>query len=68
MNELEDYPGKFYWQRGNSAFTLSKSQLDRVLNYVNRQKEHHQHRDFQQELRVLLAKHDVAFEEAYLWE
>lgn len=68
MNELEGYPGKFFWQRGYSAFTVSKSQLDRVLNYVNTQKEHHQQRGFRQELRTLLLKHDVAFEEAYLWE
>lgn len=68
MNDLEDYPGKFYWQRGYSAFTVSKSQLDRVMNYVNTQKEHHQQRCFRQELRTLLLKHDVAFEEAYLWE
>lgn len=68
MNEQEDYPGKFYWQRGYSAFTVSKSQLDAVLHYVRQQKEHHGQRGYQQELRLLLRNHEIDFEERYLWE
>lgn len=68
LNELEEYPGKFYWQRGYSAFSVSKSQLDVVFHYVQNQKEHHAKRDYLDELRLLLGHHGVAFEEQYLMD
>ncbi len=66
LNELEDYSAKFYWQRGYSAFTVSESQLDAVIHYVQNQTEHHAKRDYLDELRLLLGNHGVAFEEQYL--
>ena len=66
FNDLEDYSGKFFWQRGYSAFTVSKSQLDVVIRYVKNQKEHHSRRGYEQELRLLLTNHDVQFEERFL--
>lgn len=32
---------RFGWQRGYGVFSLGERQLDRVLGYVRRQKEHH---------------------------
>jgi hypothetical protein len=38
---------RFYWQRGYGAFSVSPSQLDALLRYVDTQEEHHRSRTFQ---------------------
>ena len=58
----------FAWQRGYGAFSVSPSQLDAVLQYVDGQKAHHRTRTFQEEYRELLRKHGVDFEERYVWD
>src|SRR5213595_2685747 len=39
----------FFWQRGYSAFSVSPSELEAVLEYVHMQQEHHRTRTFQEE-------------------
>jgi REP-associated tyrosine transposase len=58
----------FFWQRGYGAFSVSASQLDAVLQYVDAQQEHHRTRTFQEEYRELLHKHGVDFDESYVWD
>ena len=58
----------FSWQRGYAAFSISPSQLELVLKYVQRQEEHHRTRTFQEEYCELLRKHGVNFDERYLWD
>jgi putative transposase len=58
----------FFWQRGYSAFSVSSSQLDAVLQYIEAQQAHHRRRTFQEEYLELLRKHDVDFDERYLWD
>lgn len=41
INEGKFTKQKFYWQEGYGAFTYSQSQIDRVVKYIMRQKEHH---------------------------
>jgi putative transposase len=59
---------RFFWQRGYGAFSVSASQFDSVLEYVNKQQEHHRRRTFQDEYRELLRKHGVDFDERYVWD
>ena len=58
----------FSWQRGYSAFSVSPSQLEAVLEYVKTQQEHHRTRTFQEEYRGLLRRHGVDFDERYVWD
>ena len=58
----------FFWQRGYGAFSVSPSQLEAVLQYVDAQPEHHRTRTFQEEYRELLRKHRVDFDERYVWD
>jgi putative transposase len=58
----------FFWQRGYGAFSVSPSQLDAVLQYVEPQQEHHRTRTFQEEYSELLRKHSVQFDERYVWD
>jgi hypothetical protein len=59
---------KFGWQDGFAAFTVSKSQIEAVRQYIRDQKSHHRERDFKTELIGLLDKHDVECDERYLWD
>ncbi|HKP04206.1 MAG TPA: IS200/IS605 family transposase [Chthoniobacterales bacterium] len=58
----------FFWQRGFGAFSVSPSQLQAVLRYVDDQEMHHRTRTFQEEYRNLLRKHGVGFDERYVWD
>jgi putative transposase len=57
----------FGWQEGYSAFTVSRSLLPTVRRYVQRQERHHRTRSFADEYRELLEKHEIEFDERYLW-
>ncbi len=37
INDEKLIPGKFSWQRGFGAFTYSKSEVQRVINYIKNQ-------------------------------
>lgn len=58
----------FYWQGGYGAFSVSQSLLDQVIEYIERQPEHHQRLSFQDEFRALCAKHGVEIDERYVWD
>ena len=56
----------FYWQDGYSAFTVGRSGIDRVCEYIATQAEHHRKKTFEDEYRALLQAHDIQFDERYL--
>lgn len=61
----------FQWQGGYAAFSVSQSQIEKVRQYIRNQREHHRAGkalDFQDELRILLKNHKVAFDERYVWD
>ncbi len=67
IHESVDRGGTFQWQEGYGAFTVSKSNEQAVIRYINGQEEHHRKRSFQDEFRVLLDKHGINYNERYLW-
>ena len=60
--------GVFQWQAGYGAFSVSRSQKERVREYIASQDNHHRQVSFQDELRQLLQKHEIAFNEQYIWD
>ena len=58
----------FAWQRGYGCFSVGKSQAEALVQYIASQAEHHQKISFQDELREILRKYGVAFDERYLWD
>ena len=56
----------FAWQEGYAAFTVSRSVLPAVKTYIRTQKEHHRKISFVDELKALLDKHGIAYDERYL--
>jgi len=57
----------FAWQEGYGAFSVSKSAVLPVREYIQQQEKHHQKRTFQEEYREFLEKHGIDFDEQYLW-
>jgi putative transposase len=68
IKALDAHYRGFFWQRGYGAFSVSPSQLQAVLQYVEAQQEHHRTRTFQEEYRELLRKHGIDFDERYVWD
>ncbi len=62
-----DFAG-FAWQAGYGAFSVSESNVASVRRYIAGQRAHHRVKTFEDELRALLARHDVEFDERYLWD
>ncbi len=61
-------PSIFEWQSGYAAFSVSQSAAPDVNFYIRNQEEHHKRMTFQDELRVLFRKHEVEFDERYVWD
>jgi REP-associated tyrosine transposase len=68
VHEKFPSPGSFAWQAGYAAFSVSYSQLERVKAYIRGQAEHHRKVSFQDELRALLRKHGMEWDERYIWD
>ena len=58
----------FAWQSGYGAFSVSQSKLSNVIEYIQKQEEHHEKSDFKTEFRKLLVRHEVEFDERYVWD
>jgi putative transposase len=58
----------FAWQVKYGAFSVSASQLDTVVRYIQGQEEHHRKQTFKEEFVTLLVKHGIEYDERYLWE
>jgi REP element-mobilizing transposase RayT len=58
----------FQWQAGYAAFSVSASNAGRVKRYIEAQQAHHRVKSFQGELRAFLRRHQVKFDERYVWD
>jgi putative transposase len=58
----------FQWQVGYGAFSVSQSLSPKVQAYIAGQESHHRQMTFQDELRGLLVRHQVEFDERYVWD
>jgi len=58
----------FYWQGGYGAFSVSRSAVEEVREYICNQREHHQRVSFQEEFRAFLKRYEIEFDERYVWD
>ncbi len=56
----------FAWQEGYAAFSVSHSQAEAVLAYIERQEEHHRVRTFEEEFREFLKRHAIEYDARYV--
>ncbi len=59
---------RFSWQAGFGAFSYSKSDVPRVVKYIENQKEHHKNKSFREEYIELLNSFDIEYDERYIFK
>ena len=63
VNESNLVPGKFGWQRGYGAFSVSHSAVDEVCAYIANQEEHHRKKTFAEELKLFVERYGLKWHE-----
>lgn len=59
---------EFSWQAGYGAFAVSESNVPAVREYIAGQREHHRVKSFQEEYRAFLERHQISYDERYVWD
>jgi len=67
IKEKKFTPYTFQWQEGFGAFSYSHSQLTDVIQYIEKQKEHHKKRTFKDEYLTFLKAFEIDFKDEYLF-
>jgi REP element-mobilizing transposase RayT len=67
INEQNRLEGRFGWQDGYGAFTVSESQVPAVVKYIKEQEKHHINFSFKDEFIRILNRHQVEYNEQHLW-
>jgi REP element-mobilizing transposase RayT len=64
-----EFPGMsdFAWQDGFGVFSVCKSHAEKVVEYIKRQREHHQKQSFEEEYIELLRLHEIDYDDRYLF-
>jgi putative transposase len=60
-------PSVFSWQEGFGVFSYSRTESDRVINYIRKQKEHHRKKSFREEYEKMLIEAGVDYKPEYLF-
>lgn len=68
INDNKFIRGKFSWQEGYGVFSYSHSQIDNVYNYILKQEKHHERKSFREEYFEILKKHEIDYNEKYLFD
>ena len=58
----------FRWQDGYGAFAVSYSNIDQVKTYLANQEQHHRRVSYQEEFLELLRRHELEWDERYVWD
>ncbi len=67
INEKRFLKTRFEWQEGYAAFSYTKKDLGKVIEYIKSQEVHHQKKPFRQEYLEMLKVHEVDYDERYLF-
>ena len=68
INESGLTNSKFSWQEGFGAFSYTKSDIPKVMEYIVNQKIHHQRRTFLEEYQKILTDQGIEFDSRYIFK
>lgn len=68
INDKDFIRDHFEWQGGYGAFSYGKSQISRVISYIENQELHHRKVTFLDEYKTFLKKFEIDFEERYIFK
>lgn len=57
----------FAWQEGYGAFSVSSSNINRVIRYIENQEKHHRKISFEDEFITLLKRHGIDYDPKYVF-
>jgi putative transposase len=66
LKSVEYYYRVFAWQGGYAAFSVSRSMVDKTIDYISNQREHHKKWTFAEEYIEFLKLYDVDYNEEYV--
>jgi REP element-mobilizing transposase RayT len=66
VHEVSKSRRSFAWQSGYGAFSVSRSNVSSVANYIEDQEKHHRKRTFEEEFIELLVKHGINYNPQYV--
>jgi len=64
---MKEQGGRFAWQQGYGAFSVSRSNISAVVRYIQNQNQHHKKMSFEEEFTALLKKHGIEFDLRYVF-
>jgi REP-associated tyrosine transposase len=59
INKNRIVNNKFSWGKGYGAFSVSPSQLSKVVDYIKNQEEHHRRKNFAEEYQLFVKKYGM---------
>jgi len=65
LNLQEKYHSSFQWQNGYGAFSVSPTLLDKTIQYIKSQEQHHLKRTFKEEYELFLEAYNVEYDPQY---
>ncbi len=68
INDRKFLNHKFYWQEGYGAFSHSQYEVEKIVNYIKNQKEHHKTVSFKTEYYKLLSDFQIDYKDEYLFQ
>jgi len=68
VNQKKFITEKFEWQEGYGAFSFSKSQVSRVISYIQNQEAHHRKITFLDEYKKFLENFGVDYDKRYIFK
>jgi REP element-mobilizing transposase RayT len=68
INETKMERFRFEWQAGFGAFSYSKWDVEKIINYIRNQEEHHKKKTFKEEYLKFLEDFEIDFEEKYIFQ
>ena len=67
IKQLNHHYKQFAWQDGYGAFSVSPTLLDKTIEYIRKQEEHHKKRNFQEEYKLFLEAYGIKYDERYVF-
>lgn len=66
LNHLEK--SRFARQSGYAIFSVSRSAIPRIVEYIKYQEEHHNKVSFEEEYLMFLEKHKIKYDQRYIFD
>ena len=66
LKTIDKHYHTFAWQSGYGCFSISQSVVDKTLNYIKNQREHHHKKTFEEEYIDFLKLYNIEYDDRYV--